>query len=126
MGVLHHSPLRCVISELVSALNWTLLNNRFGSFFADFCARITPQRIHSIHSSIQFQSISSCHRRWLDTPHPFGVCSHTFHPSHAICIFLDLQPGFLHTLFYLPPPCHFWPSSLLLRIHFQHHCLLLY
>ena len=58
------------------------------------------------------------------TSYSLRDCSHIFPPSRSICSFLDLQPNFLHTLFHLLPPCHFWPSSLSLPIHFQHHCLL--
>ena len=65
-------------------------------------------------------------RRWPDTPHPLRDCCHTFLPSRSICTFLDLQPNFVHTLFHLLSPCHFWPSSLSLPIHFQHRCLLQY
>ena len=46
--------------------------------------------------------------------------------SRSICSFLNLQPDLLHTLFHLLPRCHFWPSSLSLPIHFQHHCLFQY
>ena len=79
-----------------------------------------PLHHHHHPVSIRFLPRS---RRWPDTPHPLRDCFHTFLPSRSICSFLYLQPDFLHTLFYLLPPRHFWPFLLSLPIHFQHHCL---
>ena len=64
------------------------------------------------------------YQRWPNAPHSLHDRSHSFPPSRSICSFFDLQPDSLHTLFHLPLPCHFWPSSLSLSIHFHHHCVL--
>ena len=58
------------------------------------------------------------------------VAEYTSLPPRSLSLLpsisFDLQPDFLYTLFHLPLPCHFWPSSLSLSIHFHHHCLLQY
>ena len=65
----------------------------------------------SSSSSSSFNSVFPRCRRWPNTPHPLLDCSYSIPPSRSICIILNLQPDFLYTLFHLPPPCHFWPSS---------------
>ena len=47
-------------------------------------------------------------QRWPHSPHPLRDRFPIFPPSRSICSFFDFEADFLHTLFHLLLPCHFF------------------